>query len=192
MPTTSPDNISYPDSSGSSSIWTHIQSTATSVQAALTAMVTHNSWTLAWDTSGGGGFTSVGGSGTSQGFYSKIGTGSGALVHAEFRVELASGFSVDTGTFVLMLPVAAYVWGGSSIQATLGTWTARDDSVPYHYSGSLGIYQASSDRVSFNGAPKGSPSTISEAVSRNRIDSNDPIAWAAGDVLSGVLRYRAA
>lgn len=188
MPTTSPDGLVYPDSSGSVNLWTHFQNLADSVQTKFSATAAWTSWTPTWDTSGGGGFTSVGGSGFNQGFYRNV----NGLVHAEFRVELASGFAVDTGTFLLMLPVAAYVWGGAVLQATVGTWTARDADVPYHYSGSLGLYQASADRVSFNGTPKASPGTIGEAVSRNRIDSNDPVVWATGDVLSGKLEYRAA
>lgn len=180
IPTTG-HGLVYPTSAGNTNLWEHLQNLAESVEAAMDSYEAFNSWTLAWDTTGGGGFTSVGGLGQSQGFYSRIGN----FVHAEFRVELASGFTVDTGTFVLNLPVAAYVWNGSGIQATLGTWTARDDSSPNHWSGSLGVWAAGATSVSFNGAWDGTSS-------KKRIDSNDPIVWAANDVLSGVLNYRAA
>jgi hypothetical protein len=141
---------------------------ATSVQTALTAVgaQTWSTWTLSWDTTSGGGFTSVGGSGFSEGYYTRIGN----LVHAEFRVELASGFAVDTGTFILMLPVTAHAFSGAIFHSTLGTWTARDDSAPNHWSGSLSLYQSSADRVSFGGAWDGTSP-------KKRIDSNDPIVW---------------
>lgn len=183
IPFTSPDNLQYPASTDNTHIWEHIQALATSVQTALTAVgaQTWNSWTPTWDTAGGGGFTGVGGSGVNQGFYTQIGN----LIHAEFRVELASGFSVDTGTFVLMLPVAAYAFGGAVLQQTIGTWTARDDSAPNHWSGTLGTWSNDHDRVSFNGAWDGTSP-------KKRIDSNDPFVWAAGDVLSGNLSYRRA
>jgi len=197
MPGTSPDNLTYPDASGGTSIWQHVQNLATSAQAALTARHdVWNNWPLVWDTASGGGFLSVGGAGSSQGFYQQC----GKLVHAEFRVELASGFSIDSGTFLLVLPVPAFVWGASGISGCIGTWTARDDSAsgaavtPRHYGGSLGLWAAASDRVHFAAAvspfPNTGPTNFTPPYSR--IDSNDPIPWAAGDVLAGNLTYRAA
>lgn len=183
MPTTG-HGLVYPDSSGNTQIWTHVQNLADSVETALDAYETWTSWTPTWDTSGGGGFTSVG-AGQNQGFYQRFGTGTGSLVHAEFRVELGAGFSTDTGTFVLILPVAAYIWAGSVVQGTIGNYTIRDDSVPYHYSGSLGLWSSSADRVSFNGSWDGTKP-------RSRVDSNDPVVWASGDILSGTLSYRSA
>jgi hypothetical protein len=136
----------------------------------------YTSWTPTFVT----GPTSVG-SGIRQGFYEKV----GKTVHAEFRVELGSGFTYTSGTTELTLPVPAFVWGGSGIQATIGNWTARNNSVPSHYAGSLGIFSSGANSVSFNGAWDGS-------APKSRVDSNDPVAWASGDVLSGVLDYRAA
>jgi len=155
-----------------------MQNLADSVETALDTYETFTSWTPAWDTSSGGGFTSVG-AGTNEGFYMRI----GKFVHAEFRVELGAGFATDSGTFILTLPIAAYVWGGSTIQATLGTWTARNNSDPFHWAGSLGLWSAAGVSVSFGGSYDGT-------ASRSRIDSNDPIVWANNDVLSGVLDYR--
>jgi hypothetical protein len=182
VPSTS-RGLVYPDSSGNVQIWTHLQNLAESADAAIaTASAAWTSWTPTWDTSGGGGFTSVGGSGTNQGFYRN----SDGLVHAEFRIELASGFAVDTGTFVLVLPVTAYAsWGGVVSYATLGNWEARNNSDPYHYGGPLAMWDAAGTKVHFGGSWDGSSP-------RSRIDSNDPIVWASGDVLSGNLNYRAA
>jgi hypothetical protein len=172
----------YPDSSGSTQIWTHVQNLATSVQTALTAAAgqTWTTWALSWDTASGGGFTSVG-AGFSEGYYTQIGN----LVHAEFRVQLGAGFAVDTGTFILNLPVAARLWSGTVAYGTVGNWSARNNSDPYHYAGALGIWDSSGSKVHFAGSWDGT-------APRSRIDSNDPIVWASSDVLSGVLNYRAA
>lgn len=181
MPTTD-HGLVYPDSSGSTNLWEHFQQLANSVETALDTYETWTSWTPAWVTSGSsGGFTSVGGSGTNQGFYSRIGN----LVHAEFRIELASGFATDSGTFTLTLPVPAYVWGGSVVQGAIGRWIARDDSSTLHWSGTIGLWDSGADEVSFGGSWDGT-------APRSRVDSNDPIVWAAGDILSGVMDYRAA
>ena len=179
---TTAHGIIYPDATGSTSLWEHYQNVATTTETALTTYETFNTWTpTTWDTTTGGGFTSVGGSGTAEGFYMRIGN----FVHAEFRIELASGFATDSGTFALQLPVAAYAWGGAIIQSTLGTWTARDNSGPDHWSGSIGLWNTAATHVSFNGAwNAGAPN--------KRIDSNDPIVWASGDMLSGTLNYRSA
>jgi hypothetical protein len=181
MPSTT-RGITYPDSGGSVNLWTHFQTLAETADAAITtATATWQSWTPTWDTSGGGGFTSVGGSGLNQGFYRN----SDGLVHAEFRIELASGFATDSGTFVLVLPVAAYVWGGAVIQGVVGNWEARNNSDPYHWGGPLGLWDSSGLKVNFGGSWDGT-------APRSRIDSNDPIVWASGDVLAGNLNYRAA
>ena len=182
MPTTSTHSLTYPSSSDPVEVWNDIQRLADSVETALTAYETWTTWSLSWDTTTGGGFTSVG-AGVSQGHYMRIGN----FVHAEFRVELGAGFAVDTGTFLLMLPFTAYVWGGNVNNGVVGNWQARDTSATDHYGGPISIYQASSDRVAFAGAPPNAGGT-----SKNRVDSNDPIVWASGDILSGNMTYRAA
>jgi hypothetical protein len=188
MPTTA-DGYVYPDLvSGGVDLAAHYQNLAVSVQARRDLDLAFTSWTPTWDTAAGGGFLSVGGSGFNQGHYQQI----GKTVHAEFRIELASGFSVDSGTFVLILPVAAYLWSGSVLAGAVGHWTARNDSDPFHYSGTLGLWDNTATRVSFNGTPDATIAGATDAVPRSRMDSNDPIAWAAGDVLSGNLTYRAA
>src|ERR1044072_3435428 len=87
-----------------------IQQLATTIETGFVAYETFNSWTPTFDTSGAnGGITSVGGSGFNQGFYLQR----GKFVHAQFRIELASGLSVDNGPWVLPLPVVAFAWAGS-------------------------------------------------------------------------------
>jgi len=181
MPTTG-HGIFYPNSSAPPQVWVDMQTLATSVETALT---TYETWTSFTPTLGfSGGFASVG-AGVNQGFYQKLGTGSGALVHAEFRIELGAGFSLTAGTWAMALPVAAYAWGGAGIQSAIGSWIARDDSGPFHFAGTLGLWNAAGTAVSFGG------SWLTDKP-KSRVDSNDPIVWAAGDVLAGTMSYRAA
>jgi hypothetical protein len=180
------DGFIYPDNSGGVSLWTHIQNLATSIQTKRDAERLWNSWTPTWNTPTDGGVLSVG-AGVNQGFYRMDGN---KLVHAEFRVELGAGFSIQAGTFILNLPVPAYVWGGAAINGALGSWTARDNSTSgpvVHPSGTIGNWDTGGLRVHFAGAP-----AASFTGAPRRVDSNDPIPWASGDVLAGVLDYRAA
>lgn len=178
MPTTD-HGLIYPDEDGNLNIWEHVQNLATSAEAALAALEAFASWTPTFLT----GPTVLGSGGVSEGFTQRI----GKLVHAEFRVELGTGFTWGSGTVELVLPFPAFVWGGSGLQASVGSWLLRDDGGPQHYAGTIGIFGPTSTTVSFGGAwdaPSGPPNI--------RVDSTDPITPAAGDVLSGVLDYRAA
>ena len=155
------------------------------MEAALDTYETYTSWTPTWDLSGsGGGFTSVGGSGFNQGFYMQI----GKQVFAQFRIQLASGFTTDAGTFSMVLPVPAYIsWGGTVIQSSLGSWQIRDDSTFFHYAGTIGLFNSGGTACSFGGAyDSGGP------ADRERVDENTPMGWDVSDVFSGQLSYRAA
>lgn len=63
------------------------------------------------------------------------------------------------------------------VQWCHGAWVFRDDSVPYHYAGSLGIWNTSGTGVSFAGAWNGT-------APRKRIDTGIPVTVASGDRLS--------
>ncbi len=184
MPGTSPDNLTYPDASGGTSVWTHIQNLATAVQAKFTAMEAWTSWTPTFNTPTDGGITSVG-AGFASGHYNQR----GKHVHAEFRFQLGAGFAVQSGTFALLLPVPAYVWPGAIYNAALGFWILRDDSTSpvQHFAGVLGGFDTGGLRCHFGGAP-----IAAGGASIRRMDSTDPTTLAANDVLSGVLDYRAA
>ena len=172
MPFTTPDNIYYVDSNGSTSFWEHHQNQAQSVQNKFAAYETWNSWTLTFSA----GPTTLGSGGVSEGFYSRIGN----LVFAEFRVELGTGFAITGTTWQLNLPVTGYAgWGGAGSIVTLGSWSARDDNVPTHYSGSLATSGSGNSAVWFTG------------TTTNRISgTTTPFTWAAGDIVSGNLCYR--
>lgn len=181
MPTTG-HGIFYPNSSDPVFPWEDMQDLADSVEAALDAYEAWTSWTLTW--TGLGGITSVGAGGQVQGIYEQI----GKLVHAEFRIELGTGFTWSGGTLELNLPVTAYTgWLGAGNQAALGFWTVRDDSVPDHYAGTLGLAGPSGAACHFNGAWDGT-------APKKRVSGsgNIPVTWAAGDIISGALQYRAA
>ncbi len=182
MPTTG-HGISYIDPGDQVDLDADIQQLADSVETALDVYETFNSWTPTFNS---GGFTNFGGSGFNQGFYSQI----GKLVHAQFRMEIASGFAVSAGLFVLNLPVTAFAWSGANNAATIGSWLLRDDSVPRHYSGGiLTVTSGGGARVWFGGAWDTSPAPDAPS---GRVSDTEPVTWAAGDVLSGTLRYRAA
>ena len=180
MPTTSSHGIYYPNSTSPPQVWADMQTAATSVETALTTYETWTSWTPVYTT----GPTTLGAGGVSEGFYQQI----GKMVHAEWRTELGTGFAFTGTTFEMVLPLPAYVgWGGAKIQASLGSWLARDDSVPSHFAGTIGLWAAAGLSCSFGGAWNGtSPS------SRVSSSATNPITWAAGDIFGGVLTYRAA
>jgi len=160
-------------------LWTHFQNLADSVQTKFAAYEAWTSWTPTWDTAASGGFTSVG-AGFGEGFYQRRGT----VVHVEFRIELGAGFAVTAGTFALLLPIIAYnSWSGTAIQSTIGTWTARNNSDPFHYSGSIGVMNASGTKATLNGS-------WDTAAPKSRVTDLLPVPWASGDVLSGSLAYR--
>ena len=182
MPSTSPDGLVYPDSSGNTQLWTHFQNLADSVQAKFTAYETIVSWTPTWITSGSsGGFSSVGGSGVNEGHYQRIGD----WILAQFYIQLASGFSVDTGIFTLVPPVAPYDWSGSGGTQAVGSWIIRDDSASpiENFAGTISHFDTTT--FSFGGANNA-------GTSNRRVEDTIPITWASGDILSGVLNYRAA
>jgi hypothetical protein len=182
--TTTDHGFYYPTSGSPVQIPEDIQLLAESVETRFDTDEAFTSWTPTWPGGGLGGITSVGGSGQNQGFYQQI----GKLVFAQFRIELASGFSFFGSTFEMALPVAAYVgWGGAGNQAALGSWTMRDDSVPDHYAGTLGLAGPSGTACHFNGAWDGT-----SPKKRLTSTAGVPITYAAGDVISGVLNYRAA
>lgn len=160
-------------------VWEHFQNLANSVEAALGAYETWTSWTPTFTT----GPLLIGSGGTREGSYQQL----GKLVHAEFRIELGSGFTLTAGTtWEMVLPVAAITWAGAGIQSSLGSWMYRNNSVPTHYSGTIGIWAPGATSVSFGGAWDGT-------VPRSRIsNSGIPVSMAAGDVFSGNMTYRAA
>jgi len=172
MGTTSPHGIVYAESSGAPQAWVDSLNMANSIEAALNEYESANAWTPVFSN----GFTSVGGAGQQEGFYYQI----GKLVHAEFYFELASGFAMGSSNWLLTLPVAASAWAGFKTRA-LGTWAIRDDSGPNHFAGAL-ISASVSTGVWFGGADQPG----------GRVTETNPVAWAIGDILSGVLDYRAA
>jgi len=157
---------------GNGTEYTHIKS-----GAGLAWSGGWKSWTPSWTT----GPTSVGGSGFNQGHYLQ----QGKMVHAEFRVQLASGFTWTSGTAELVLPVPAFQWSGTGIQTAIGRWIARNNSTPSHFAGTIGIFTSAATSVSFAGA-------WAASVPNGRVDSNDPVIWASGDIFSGSMDYRAA
>ena len=179
MPTTSPHGIIYPDSSGIEDLEEHFEDLATSIETALTTYETWQSWTPTWAQ---GGFSSVGGSGQNQGHYIQI----GSFVFAAFRIELAAGFVATAGIAAINLPVQAYsLWSVTNSVSTLGSWTARDDSATNHYSGSLAKSSSTGTAAFFDGAWNGT-------TNKGRVTETVPFTWAANDILSGSLTYRAA
>jgi hypothetical protein len=170
----------YPTSGSPVQVPEDIQTLAESVEDALDDYESYTSWV---PTFGGlGGISSVG-AGVIEGFYQQI----GKLVFAQFRIELGAGFSFTGSTFEMNLPVTAYVFGGAGNQAALGSWTMRDDSVPDHYAGTLGLAGPSGLACHFNGAWDGT-----SPKKRLTSTAGTPITYASGDVISGVLHYRAA
>jgi hypothetical protein len=176
---TTDHGLVYPTSGSPVQVPEDIQALAVSVEAALDAYEAWNSWTPVFPA----GPTTIGAGGVSEGFYQRIDD----LVFAQFRVELGTGFAFTGTTFELTLPVVAYDWGGSGNLATIGSWVVRDDSVPDHYAGSIGIHGPTSTSCDFPGAWDGTSP-------KKRVSSSAgiPITWAAGDIFSGLLQYRAA
>lgn len=157
---------------GNGTEYTHIKSTS-----GLTWSGGWKSWTPVWTT----GPTNVGSGGFNQGSYIQ----QGKMVHAEFRVQLGSSPTWGSGTTELVLPVPAFQWAGTGLQASVGSWIARNNSVPSHYTGTIGIHSSAATSVSFGGA-------WDNAAPRGRVDSNDPVPWVNGDIFSGSMDYRAA
>ena len=87
---------------------------------------------------------------------------------------------MGTSNWLLTLPVATFAWA-DLLAVTVGSWSLRDDSVPNHLAGTL-ITATAATGVWFGGA----------GGSGGRVTDTNPVTWAAGDVLSGVLDYRAA
>ena len=189
MGTTSPDGFVYADSSHQmNNWWDAFQELANSIQAARTAERAWTSWTPTWDTPGNGGFTSYGSGSSAEGFWRKD---KGGVVDAWFRIRLGTSPATQSGTFVMNLPVTAWIWNSATegTNAALGNWTLRDDSTSpvQHMAGAIGQWDSTGTKAFFGGAPVSS--TPFQSI--RRIDSTDPITWAAQDILSGLLRYRA-
>jgi hypothetical protein len=101
-----------------------------------------------------------------------------------FRLQFGSTPSVAS-IASLNLPVTAYTGGGTSLQASLGSWLFRDSSASDHYGGSIGVFSSGGTDCSFAGTWNGS------APSR-RITTGQPVTVAVDDVLSGGGCYRIA
>jgi hypothetical protein len=101
-----------------------------------------------------------------------------------FRLQFGTSPSFSS-TIQMTLPAAAWVGGGTNIQATCGSWTFRDTSGTYHYSGSMGIWSSAGTSVSFNGAWDGTQD-------RGRITNAVPVTVQVDDVLSGCGIYKKA
>jgi len=170
---TTQHGIVYAESGGAPQAWVDSLNMATSIEDALDAYESVNAWSPVFSN----GFISVGGAGIDEGFYYRLGN----HVHAEFYFQLASGFTLGSSNWLLTLPVAASSWAGDFKARALGMWAIRDDSVPSHYAGAL-ISASAATGVWFAGADQPG----------GRVTESNPITWAAGDVLSGVLDYRCA
>lgn len=182
MPSTA-RGIIYPNEDGAANeLWQHIQRLAESVDAALSDYETINNWLPAWSSSG---FTGLGSGGLSEGYYQRIGD----LVHAQFRIQLGTGFTVGSGIFAFNLPVPAYPFDGDGFVAVVGTWTARDNDQggeTMHYSGPIGLSGASGTAAVLYAAWSGT-------APNQRVSDLFPFTpWAVNDILSGMLIYRAA
>jgi len=179
MPSTTPDGLVYPDSSGSTQIWTHIQNLADSTQTKFAAYEAWTSWTPVFTT----GFTSAGVGGFMEGYYSQI----GKLVFAHFRVQLAAGFTTTgAGAITLTMPVSNYVLSGTGANSALGSWSIRDESAVSIYAGTINSSGSSGTAALFEGAWTGS------APNSHVNLTGSPTTFAASDIFSGFLTYRAA
>src|SRR3989304_6269304 len=78
--------------------------------------------------------------------YCRIGTGD--LVFFNGYITFGTSPAI-TATCHITLPTAADV---TAIQWCVGSWVFRDDSVPDHYAGSLGIWDTGGAEISFAGA----------------------------------------
>jgi hypothetical protein len=108
----------------------------------------------------------------------------GKIVWWQIRIQFGTSPSITT-TALVSLPVAARTGGGTNIQDTVGTWTFRDDSAVFHYSGSCGVWASGGAECSFNGAWDGT-------APRTRITTAIPFTVASSDVLSASGVYEAA
>jgi len=169
--------IRYQDSNEPPQGWVATQLLAESVEAALDAYETWNSWTPVFTV---GGFASVG-AGSVEGFYELR----GKHCHAEFRIELGSGFSVTAGIMVVTLPVPQYGWSGDAFLSALGNWVIRDDTSPNHYAGTIAGSGSGGTGAVFAGAWSGTAPNL-------RVAEDRPMVWAAPDIVSAVFDYRTA
>lgn len=192
MPVTFPDALPYPDDSYGNDLSQHLKDLADATQAKFTDQETWVSWTPTFDLVNRGGFSSLGTGGVALGHYRRTIFGADALIYAEFRFVLGTSPTIQTGLFILELPVTAYSWAGENQNQTIGSWSLRDDSTSspiQHMGGTIGLFDTSNGLWGhFNSAPD----NVSTFSSRFRIDSNDPIPWAVGDNFTGQLLYRAA
>lgn len=63
------------------------------------------------------------------------------------------------------------------LQWCAGSWVFRDNGVPYHYAGTLGVWNTSGSEFSFGGAWNGT-------APKRRIDNGIPFTVAVNDTLS--------
>ncbi|OFW64725.1 MAG: hypothetical protein A2135_10030 [Actinobacteria bacterium RBG_16_67_15] len=103
--------------------------------------------------------------------YCRIGTGD--LVFFNGYITFGTSPAI-TATCHITLPTAADV---TAIQWCVGSWVFRDDSVPDHYAGSLGIWDTGGAEISFAGAWDGT-------APRDRVRVGVPMTVAVGDRLS--------
>ena len=170
--------IDFPESGDPPQAWVDFENMANSIEAAFDAYETWHPWTPVFTT---GGFSSYGSGGGAQAHYQDR----GGRIHAEFLIKLGSGFAVTAGIMVMTLPVVGYGWSGDAFLASLGIWNIRDDSVPDHYTGGVFVSGSGAVGMVFGGAWDGTSPD-------DRVSNTSPMAWAAGDLFSAVIDYRAA
>lgn len=171
--------IIYPDSSGSGETWEHFSTLATTIDSAIGSGGTFQSWTPTWSD----GPSNFGAGGTNEGYYVQVGD----LVFAAFRWELGTAPVISGTEWEVVLPVPAHIWGSVS-GATIGRWVLNDFSAVRLFAGTIAIHASSHLSADFWGAP----ATGSTAVGNDRLEQAVPITMAAGDILSGYMKYRAA
>lgn len=178
MPSTSPSGIVYPSSSDAPRVWEDMQDLADSVQTALTAMGTWTTYTPTF----AAGVTAVGTGAVREGWYCQI----GKIVHWGGRIQFGTSPTINA-TIQMDMPVQAHVGGGNGLTNSLGAWQFRDDSVTFHYAGTVAIYSSGGVVASFNGA-------WDSTAPRNRLGaaSTPAASVAANDILTWSGTYRAA
>ena len=123
------------------------------------------------------GITTMGVGTTATGWY----TSRSGLVEAHFYVVFA-GSPVFASTIAADLPVPGDYDG---IQQALGSWVFRDSGDGYHYGGPIAIWSGANSDFCFSGCWDGT-------APRSRVTHAKPFTVAAGDILSGELKYRSA